>query len=277
VWGKARSAAQAMPGTDDDILAELDRLRRRSTMSRRAVLGGGAATAAAAIYCSVNPPLGLWPSLAELSADYRTQTGEQKDVTIAGGVEIRLNTQTSRSVQASEGASHRVRLVAGEASFVLPSDGARSLTVRAGSGQTVVQSGRFDIRMFGQSGAAPVSVSCLEGSGRIELGAQSADLRPGHRVRYENGAISPATTIDAASVSDWQRGIVEFRGMPLAEAVDEINRYRPGRIILANNALGAKQLSGRFRIDQMNMVLVQLEQAFSAKVQRLPGGIVILS
>ncbi len=277
VWGRARTAARVMPDADADILAELDRLRHRRTMSRRALLGGGVAATAAAAYCTVHPPLGLWPSLAEFRADYRTWTGEQKDVTIAGGVGIRLNTQTSLSVQPDDGQGARIDLVAGEASFVLPEDGRKSLIIRAASGQTLVESGRFDIRLLGTSDAAPVIVTCLEGVGRIELGIRSADLRSGQRVRYENGNISTVMAIDAASVSDWQRGIVEFHGMPLAEAINEINRYRPGRIILANRALADKQISGRFRIDQMNLVLVQLEQAFSAKVRHLPGGLVVLS
>ncbi len=44
-----------------------------------------------------------------------------------------------------------------------------------------------------------------------------------------------------------------------------------------NAALGQKQLSGRFRIDQMNNVLLQLERAFNAKLRQLPGGVVLLS
>jgi transmembrane sensor len=77
--------------------------------------------------------------------------------------------------------------------------------------------------------------------------------------------------------SEWQRGVVEFRDVRLADAVEEINRYRPGRLVLMSKALGEKQLNGRFRIDQMEKVLLQLEYAFNAKLKRLPGGIVLLS
>jgi transmembrane sensor len=68
-----------------------------------------------------------------------------------------------------------------------------------------------------------------------------------------------------------------FRATPVAEVVEEINRYRPGRIILINAALGRKPVTGRFRIDKMDEILSRLELAVSARIQTLPGGIVLLS
>lgn len=277
VWGKVRSAAKMLAQDDNDVFAELDRLRRRSTMSRRALLGGGVAALAATAYGAVHPPLGLWPSFAELRADYRTRTGEQRQVTIADDIAVRLNTQTSLSVDRSGGPDERIELVTGEASFALPAQPAKSLVILAAAGKTIVQAGRADLRLLGTGDAARVSVTCFDGQCRTELGSTGVDLQPGHRVLYNGTNINRVASVDPADASAWQRGIVEFRGTRLADAIEEINRYRPGQIILANRELGQKQLSGRFRIDQMDMVLVQLEQAFSAHVRNLPGGIVILT
>src|SRR5262249_15172598 len=50
-----------------------------SPMTRRAWLGGAmAASVGGAVYLAARPPLDLWPSLAELRADYRTAVGEQR-------------------------------------------------------------------------------------------------------------------------------------------------------------------------------------------------------
>lgn len=276
VWGTAQSAARVLTNGDDDILAQLDRLRDRRTLGRRAVLGGGTAMLALAAYGSVHPPFGLWPSLSEFSADYRTDTGVQKQVTVAGDIAVDLNTQTSLTLRPADGGASHVELVAGEAAFWLPSNTHKTLIVSAGSGRTVVQTGRFNIRISDSSDHLPVNVTCLEGRGRIELGGQGIDLVAAQCVRYGDH-LSQVTPIDLASASEWQRGIVEFRDMPLGEAIAEINRYRPGRIILASRALGHKRLSGRFRISQMDLVLTQLEQSFSATLRHLPGGVVILS
>ena len=168
-------------------------------------------------------------------------------------------------------------MIAGEAFFETPARGSRSLVVLAANGRTIAESGRFDVRHTANGERSRVSVTCFEGAVQIERGSEVAELRAGQRVRYDLSDLSQIAAIDPQLASEWQRGIVEFRDTPIIDAIEEINRYRPGRIILMNNALNQKQLSGRFRIDQMNQVLRQLERAFSAKLQHLPGGIVLLS
>ncbi len=279
VWRKVDAAGRSAFEPDENFIRELDDLgRRRKTMNRRAVLGGGVATlTAASVYAIANPPYGLWPSLAELTADYRTGTGEQRNVTFAGDVTICLNTQTSLAVRAAQGEEDRIELIAGEASFAAPKRVARPFVVLAADGRTIAHSGRFDVRYTASNARSAVSVTCLEGAARIERGTDVAELRPGQRVSYDLTGLGQIAAVDSEAASEWQRGIVEFRDTPLANAIEEINRYRPGRIILMNEALSQKQLSGRFRIDQMNQILEQLQRAFSAKLQQLPGGIVLLS
>ncbi|NVO13588.1 MAG: FecR domain-containing protein [Rhodoplanes sp.] len=279
LWHTAGVAGHALFEPDASFAGRLDVLgRRRKRTSRRAVLcGGGAVLTSACVYGMLDPPFRLWSSLSELRADYRTGTGEQRNVIFVGDVTINLNTQTSLAVRPTEGAEDRIELIAGEASFATPARAARSLVVLAADGRTIVQSGRFDVRFTAGVARSPVSVTCFEGAVRIERGPDVTDLQPGQRVRYDRSGLSEIAAVDPQVASEWQRGIVEFRGTPLGEAVDEINRYRPGRIILMNATLGQKQLSGRFRIDQMNEALLGLERAFGAKLQRLPGGIVLLS
>jgi transmembrane sensor len=275
LWRTAGAAGNALFDPAESFATRLDALgQRRRTINRRAVLGGGVAALAAASFGVINPPLGLWPSWSELNSDYRTATGEQRKVTFAGDVAISLNTQTSLAVRPAEGGENRIELIQGEASFATSS---RSLVVVAADGRTIAQSGRFDVRHTAGGERSPVSVTCFEGSVRIECGTEAADLRPGQRVRYDLAGLGKVAAVDPEIASEWQRGVVEFRGTPIVEAVEEMNRYRTGRIILTNASLGQKQLSGHFRIDQMNEALLGLERAFGAKLQRLPGGIVLLS
>jgi transmembrane sensor len=277
VWRRVAEAGRILHDPGEDLRAELDRLgRQRVTMNRRMMLGGGvAAIAAATVYGALEPPFGLWPSFSELRADYHTGTGEQRNVTFANDVAINLNTQTSLAIRPTEGLQDRIELISGEAAFAT-SRATRSLVVVAANGQAIAESGQFAIRHIAGDGD-PVRVTCFEGAVRIEHGAGVAALGPGQCVNYSADGLGQIASADLVTASDWQRGIVEFRGTPLAEAVEEINRYRPGRIILMSAALGRKQLSGRFRIDQMNNLLAQLEQAFNARLQHLPGGIVLIT
>lgn len=278
-WREMGVLGRASQDTREDYAAALDKIAvRRRTVNRRAVLAGGAtALAAGAIYGVVSPPAGLWPSLSELSADYRTRTGEQRTVHLADNVAIELNTRTSLAVRRIAAEEKRIELISGEASFTAPAQVGRTLVVLAASGKTISDGGRFDIRFTTIGERSPVTVTCFEGETRIEYQSDVVDLRPGQRVRYDQAGIGQVDPVDLVLASEWRRGILEFRNAPLAEAVDEINRYRPGRIILMNASLAKKQLNGRFSIGQIDKVLLALQQAFNANVQRLPGGIVLLS
>ena len=244
-------------------------------MSRRLVLGGGAMAATLAVaYAGVRPPLALWPSIDELTADYRTATGEQRHIALAGLASVQMNTRTSLSlVAATADADSQVRLLACEASFTTAPQAARSLVVLAGEGRTIASRARFDVR----SADNAVCVSCLDGDVRVEHGAQAATVRAGQQIRYDAGGLGGAMAIDPADASAWQSGVLIFRFTPLADVVAEINRYRQGRVILLNAALAAKPVNGRFQISRIDEALGWIGQAVGARSRTLPGGVVLLS
>jgi transmembrane sensor len=246
---------------------------RSEVPTRRLILGGGLAAAAAACGCAViKPPLDLWPSFAELAADYRTATGEQRKIALPGDVSVRLNTQTSIALRAADGSADRVELIAGEASFST-AESKRPLTVLAADGRAVASNAWFDVRRAGTA----VCVTCTDGHVEVEYRTDATTIGPGQQARYDENGLGHVATIDSELVTAWQEGVLIFRLTPLSEVVEEVNRYRRGKVILLNAALGRKPVSGRFRIDHMDEILVRLDQAFGAKSRSLPGGIVLLS
>ncbi len=85
-------------------------------LGRRAFIGGALAASVATVgYFSAYPPLRLWPSIAELNADYRTKTGEQRELALAKDVSLLLNTQTSIGVKKIMSAAPGIELISGEA------------------------------------------------------------------------------------------------------------------------------------------------------------------
>ena len=65
--------------------------------------------------------------------------------------------------------------------------------------------------------------------------------------------------------------------MPLSQVVEEVNRYRPGKIILLNNDLARRKVVAGFRVDQIDDVVTYVSRTFGARMRALPGGIVLLS
>ena len=244
---------------------------RQPMLGRRALLGGGVAAAAcAAGYVVAKPPFGLWPSLSELAADYRTGTGEQRRITLAGDVSVRLNTQTSLAI--ADKSADQLKLIAGEASFTMPAGVQRSLSVIAADGRSTATTGRFEVRNVGAS----VCVTCVDGEVRVDHASDTAVLTAGKQIRYDAHRLQSASAADLNVSTAWQDGMLVFRLTPLADVVSEINRYRPGRVMLMSDELGSSPVNGRFRIQRIEEVLVWIEQAFNIKGRALPGGIVLL-
>jgi transmembrane sensor len=111
----------------------------------------------------------------------------------------------------------------------------------------------------------------------VEAGSGALTLQAGQQCSYDPGGLRPVVAVDPREVASWQHGYVVFRAMPVALAVVEINRYRPGRVMVTSAALGRKTISGRFRIDRTDEIIGWIGQVTGATTRSLPGGIVLLS
>ncbi|WP_298374675.1 FecR domain-containing protein [uncultured Bradyrhizobium sp.] len=244
---------------------------RTSNLSRRAVVGGALAATAAGIMV-VHPPLDLWPSLFELRADYRTGVGEQREVAVVDGVVVQMNTRTSISLGSGD-ASGAVELIAGEASFKVADRRAETFSVIAAGGKTTSTGAQFDVRVEG----AGVRVTCLANEAHVEHRTQRMVLKSRQRVTYGDSGFGDVVAIDPSIAAAWQQGLIICNMMPLADLIQELNRYRSGRIVLLNAQLGRNPVNGRFRIDRPDEALVQIERAFGIHARTLPGGLVLLA
>ena len=275
LWDKLRSAATCSVSVRD-AAAISSRETSRKLMKRRAFLGGAlTAAAASAGYAIVRPPLDLWPSLTEIAADYRTVVGQQKQIAFDDRVSVKLNTRTSIALLSPDTGHRqvdRIELVSGEAAIAQTSKDAKPFVVVAAQGQTIAQAGRFNIR----HDASSVCVTCLEGDLRVEHLGQMVLVGARQQVVYTSGNMSTAVNVDPDVVTAWERGVLVFRNDPLSRVIEEVNRYRPGKIILTRSDLGRRPVLATFRIDRIDEVIPRLQSVFNVEVTTLPGGIVLV-
>lgn len=243
----------------------------RRAASRRAILGGALAASVAG-YVVVQPPFGLWPSLGELSADHRTGKGERRKVALADDVSLELNTQTSVAVSSAHDAL-QIELISGEAFVAADRPPAKPLIILAEHGRITAAGARLNARCIDGT----VSVTCLEGAVEVQKNERSVRLRKGEQVSYSVAGIARSVAIDPSQVSAWRSGLLIFRDVPLAEVVDEVNRYRPGKIIITNADLKRRVVDGIFRLDRLENLVAQVQHLFGARATTLPGGVVFLS
>ncbi|KVP31518.1 FecR family protein [Burkholderia ubonensis] len=277
-WGTLRTAATELAQEERTAAAWANAAKRERTLrtGRRAFVGF--AVAAGASWLALRPPMALWPSLAELAADYHTGIGEQRQVALAAGVTVELNTRTRVDVLPASVAARGVEVVAGEAEIdATPASGRAAamqpVVVVAGGGRMQATVAKFNVRRTG----AQVCVTCLSGTVALQHPRGARTLRADEQVIYDDRGVQPVSRIDPGAVSAWRRGMLVFNGVPLAEVVDEINRYRPGKVILRSAALAANRMQAQFPITRLDDVIDMVGRLYGAHITRLPGNIVLLS
>jgi transmembrane sensor len=274
LWDVATlSAMEAIEDGAPAVWAQRDAQARGGPDRRLFLRGALAASAAGVAYLAIRPPLRLWPAISEFAADVRTTTGQQRRVVTVGGAAIELNTNTSMNLPPTTSGADRVELVAGEAEITASSVASRPVTVLAADGRSTASGAQFNVRYDGPE----VQVTCLDGAVEVSCGGGTVSLTKRQQVLYGRGRLGGVAEIDPVVVMAWREGLLVFRNDPLLRVIDEVNRYRPGRIIVMNAELGRKRIFASFRLDQLDEVVTRVERVFGARVRTLPGGIVVLS
>ncbi len=281
-WRALGSAGQQLLQRDAAVARQHRALLARSRPDRRAFLGfaaGGAGAAAVAAYA----PLDLWPSLPLWGADERTAAGQQVQL-VFGEVQVTLNTRTSvQRLKADAASVAGLRLIDGEAAIDLP---ARSAPFRleAGVGRVSVQAATgvaigaiepvgFEVRQADEQ----TCVTCVRGQVRVDHPAGQRVLGPSQWLRYHERAISDIAAARPDELSAWRRGELVFQTTPLPVVIDEINRYRSGRVVLLGEAVRRKTVTARIKIAEIDTALLQIQHSFQLQARSLPSHILILS
>jgi transmembrane sensor len=228
---------------------------------------------AAGGYGFVNPPMGMWPSLAELSSDYRTQTGQQKQLALASGLSVELNTNTSVSLN-NRPQLPGIKLVSGEVAVNADLPRPMQFVASTGEGEVKAQNASFDLRKT----ATGFRAICVTGLITVRQNKAEVSLQPGEAIVCTAGARAPGQPfkVDADAVTAWRKGEIVFRNASLREIVAEINRYRRGEIILINQDVGERKLSGSFSVKHLDDMADHLALFAGVHASTLPGGIILL-
>lgn len=212
-------------------------------------------------------------TLLRLQADYVTQKGEVRTVHLADGSRVVLDSASAIRLD-YDGVQRRISLIQGAAIFdVAPMTGqeTRPFVVQSAAGQTRALGTRFVVE---REGASQAWVGVLQHSVEVSLqatpknGPSESVLKEGQVARYSpQDGVVPLDQLDVERATSWRRGVLIFDRLPLAKVIEQLNRYRPGHVVLTNPALGDREVSGVFRLDMLDTALGTLTQEL--QVQRL--------
>lgn len=215
-----------------------------------------------------------------LVADHRTAPGEIRRVTLPDGSRLDLGPASAVKLHFSI-TERRIELLGGSAYF-------SAVPQAAAAGRPfIVDTGRLSARALGTQflverlsdgdGVAvvehSVAVTRADGDHRMTV------LSPGQALRYrrDRGSEPGMATIDPLEVAPWRGGNLVFHQVPLRDVVAELNRYRRSRILLANDDLSARVVSGVFRIGDPDGALKVIAQELGLQVVTLPFIVVVHS
>ncbi|MFK4826172.1 FecR family protein [Paenochrobactrum sp. BZR 588] len=204
-------------------------------------------------------------------ADYATNAGELRTLTLTDGSVVDLGSRSALSVNYSDAGRH-LTLHWGEAYFnVVPER--RPFIVNANDGQTTALGTSFNIKADHQL----VTVAVTQHQVEIALPNLPAKrLNSGWQLAYNGDEILAAQAVDINNVDAWRRGRLIYHNEALSSVLNDIERYRGGFIILTDKRLGQMLVSAAFSTASADAALDSIAQTLPINVSRA-GNLVIIS
>lgn len=212
------------------------------------------------------------------AADWRTAPGQMRQVTLDDGSLVDLGPDSAIAVHFSAD-ERRVTLLSGEAFFqAVPraGDERRPFVVDAAHGTTTALGTQFLVE------ERPDGARITAVEHRIEVALDtgrrdSVVLSPGDTVQYDaSNGMGRVDTVDIAEATAWRTGLLVFDSVPLEEVVRKLNRYRRGRIVVANAQLAQRKVSGVFATGNLNDVIRTITAELGASASSLPPLVTVL-
>ncbi|MFT2161347.1 FecR family protein [Pseudomonas putida] len=272
LWQKSAAPAARLADEEQDALQ-----RYLDAMARPPARGGWRRVAglalAACLVLAVGVAGGWHPGhwLQDLQADYRS-AGQIRQVTLADQSQVTLDAGSAIAVDFAQG-ERRVRLLHGAAFFEVTHTGEPFL-VEAAGGEVRVLGTQFEVRE--QSEGAQVTVR----SGRVGVspaqGTLARELTANQQVAYSAGRVGDTLAVDSDNRLAWRQGWLNYYQVPLAQVIDDLGRYYPGRILLLDGDLGQRKVSGSFPVAEPLLALDSLGKVMGFSRQTVLGRLTLI-
>ncbi|MDB5993093.1 MAG: putative FecR [Pseudomonas sp.] len=272
VWELSEGPARTLANEDafalQGYLNAMSRTRRRSLQR-----WSGALAMAACLLLMISLGAGWQPMrwVDDLGADYVSAPGEVRTVTLADQSQVTLDADSAIAVDFSRGERH-VQLRRGAGFFSVTHTG-EPFVVDAEKGQARVLGTQFEVRL--QPHGAQVTVL----SGRVgvtaDKQAEQQILTAGQQVAYGEGTAEKLHAVDSEAQLAWRQGWLNYYKATLADVVEDLRRYYPGRIVLLNDELAARRVSGSFPSKDPQAVLGSLRGVMGFELHAM-GQLIIL-
>lgn len=201
-----------------------------------------------------------------------TSVGEIRQFDLADGSKVTLDTATKVDVEI--GRSHRrAHLRYGRARFEV-AQAPLPFVIESASSTASTRGGTIDVEQIGKEGRIQILAGTAEVSGADKQHTSHMAMDTGEGLTLSPDRPEQKNVLKAAP--DWTRGMLEFDGTPLADAVALANRYSDRHIIVAGD-LTSLRVTGAFRAGDTAGLAKALAAAFHLSLRAAPDGNLVLS
>jgi transmembrane sensor len=198
--------------------------------------------------------------LQHWTSDYSTTVGERWRIDLADNTQVQLNTDTAIDVKYTADL-RQIHVLRGEILVDPNPSDSRPLWVKTAEGLTRTLSGRFSVRQrdgFTQLGADQGALS-------VQLPSRSLVLQPGELISFDAHTVLARREQRAGELA-WRGGMIVAEGMRLEDFLDELSRYRRGRLG-CDPAVRGVRVSGTYPLSDTDRILAALGQTLKLDVQ----------
>lgn len=201
--------------------------------------------------------------LTPLLADYRTARGQRRQVQLADGSQLQLNTASAVDVR-FDAEQRRVRLLEGEILLTAVPD-SRPLLLATAEGVIRTQQARIDVRQRRDD----TQLAVLDGQVELHPADWSGApllLSRHQQVRFSRQGWDAPRPLESGSGA-WTDGMLVAAHMRLADFIDELSRYRRGQLH-CDPQVANLLISGSYPLDDSERILDLLEISLPVRVRR---------
>lgn len=207
----------------------------------------------------------IWQSA---TADHHTATGEQRNIVLADGTRVMLNTATAIDVRFNDSLRQLV-LHSGEIMVTTAKDIAgRPFEVATSNGNIRPIGTRFTVRHNLVDSPSTTAVAVMEGA--VNVAAANGDavrVNVGEQTHFTALSVLTPFALDDA-IAAWTDGVLVVERMRLADFIHELDRYRKG-VMRCDPAVADLRVSGSFPLHDTDAVLGLLAETLPLKISHL--------
>ena len=280
--GEYKKALKPRPDNPPSRLRALREKRHRPALRVAVPLAAATAIAAITLSIATRQPSRPFPPVL---ANYASERGEIKPLTLPDGSRVTLASLTELSVSLSSGA-RAVALIKGAAIFDVAADAARPFAVDAGGVSATALGTVFEVRNNG--GVVRVAVA----EGEVELArpfllanqptslVQRNALTAGEfaSLRLDSDQVIFGS-FKAQDFACWRQSRLNYEGATLKEIIADANRYSARRIVLQGDHKKVQSLTmtGFFNSDDVDELLATLTEVFPVTIERTTPEKIVVS